>query len=173
MKPIYLAATFMIANSANALSPETIQNFTKLNNKTPQFGATYHSNLTLEELANETMSLVWGDERLDGFCFGIDKADFKNASREFDFIAIDKYPVSWRSISRKYSDRIYKAAKSRLGLDYREAGKISSKFRADIDGTYFKGCEFSWEGSFGGGSSSIYISEDNSFSFGTISSWSE
>ena len=127
-----------------------------------------------EEFLQAVLEQVWGDERLSGYCFGLKASDFSSLSRQAQSnLEFDLYPQSWRAMSAKFSDLIYKEAKKYLNYDYQAAGKASHRFIGEVKGRYFKGCKVSWEGSFGGGNASLYLSEDSSLSIGRIHSWSE
>lgn len=175
MKRMIAFITLFATLNALALSQQTKDHLKALDqNSTSQWRASYLVDLSLEEFMQKTLSLVWGDERLGGHCFGVDDNEFDKYSREAqDAFEFDKYPESWRNMAQSFSNKIYKESKDFLGFDLQKAGKASSQFRTDVKGKYFIGCEASWEGSFGGGSSSIYISEDGKTSIGLISSWSE
>lgn len=175
MKAIILFASLLISTNAFSLSQKTKDHLQKIEDKsTSQWRASYLVDINFKQFLNQTYALVWGDEQLSGYCFGVTKADLGNNNQDIErYIDFDKYPVSWRAMSREFSDKIYKESKDLIGLNFQDAGTHSARFRDDVKGKYFKGCKLNWEGSFGGGSSSLYISEDGTTSIGQISSWSE
>lgn len=175
MKSILTIAALFISFSAHSLSADSKDLLKKLDHKFhSSWGASYLVDLTLEEYFEKTLSLVLMDERVAGYCFGLKASDLGRFQRDLEHsIDLDKYPVSWRKMSADFSDKIYKESQKILNYDWQVASKASSKFRSEVNGHYFRGCELEWEGSFGGGSSSIFISENGKISIGEISYWSE
>ena len=165
MKSIITLAITLISFSAHSLSADTKDLLKKLDHKFhSSWGASYLVDLTLEEYFDKTLSLVLMDERISGYCFGLETSDFGRFQNDLEHdVELDKYPVSWRKMSAEFSDKIYKESQKLLGFTWQEASKVSSKFRFEVKSHYFKGCELSWEGSFGGGGSSIFISEDDRY----------
>jgi hypothetical protein len=176
MKLITLSI-FVLSISLNsfALDQATKDHLVRLDqNRTGLHTVSYLIDLSLPEFLNKTLTQVWGDERLSGHCFGVKAKEFGTQARELrGAIAFDRYPVSWRDMSRTFSDLIYRESRNYLGLSIQEASVASGRFRKDVEGKYFKGCKLEWLGSFGGGSSTLYISEDGKTTIGRISSWSE